>query len=219
MKSYRVIICIGSVVGIAALAWGAQIVRTSINGKAVPGRMIGGSVYVKLSDVAKALNQNVSTQSGTYVVAPAGGANMIQGTKGKKGEELFTGKWKFTVTDVQRVGKYMLRFADSKFELTAESGQDLVVVTCRFKNAVNKSVNMYFNGLQNTSLTDMSEQSYKPKWMDVSGGVASVMLPGSAKEFAIVFSVPEGAEEKDLVYTVEPVSSEFGVVDLRISLK
>jgi hypothetical protein len=55
--------------------------------------------------------------------------------------------------------------------------------------------------------------------MDVSGGVASVMLPGSAKEFAIVFSVPEGTEEKDLVYTVEPVSSEFGVVDLRISLR
>jgi hypothetical protein len=181
--------------------------------------MIEGNVYVKLSDVAKALNQNVSTQGGTYIVAPAGGANMIQGTKGKKGEELFTGKWKFTVTDVQRVDKYMLRFADSKFEMTADSGQDLVVVTCRFKNAVNKSVNMYFNGLQNTSLTDMSEQSYKPKWMDVSGGVASVMLPGSAKDFAIVFSVPEGTEEKDLVYTVEPVSSEFGVVDLRISLR
>ena len=218
MKS-RAVVSLVALAGVAALVWSVQAVRTNINGKAVPGRMIDGSVYVKLSDVAKALNQTVTNQGGTYMVAPAGGANMLQGTKGKKGEELFTGKWKFTVTDVQRTDSYMLRFADSKFELTADPGQDLVVVTCRFKNAVNKTVYMYFNGLQNTSLTDMKEQSHKPKWMDVGGGVASNMLPGSAKDFAIVFSVPEGAEEKDLVYTVEPVTSEFGMVDLRISLK
>lgn len=219
MKGSRLFAVI-AIVGLgAALALAFQGVRVTMNGKPATGRMIDGSVYVKLADVAKAFDQTVVSRNGVYSVVPAGGANMLQGTKGKLGQELNTGKWKFLVKGVQRVDSYMLKYADSKFEFTADPGQDLVVVECRFKNAVQESVNMYFNGLQNTSLTDMAEQSYKPKWMDVGGGVASMMLPGSAKDFAIVFSVPESAEVKDLVYTVEPVSSKYGMVDLRISLK
>jgi hypothetical protein len=85
---------------------------------------------------------------------------------------------------------------------------------------VNQTVFMYFNGLGNTSLTDMNEQVYKPLWMDSAGGVALDMLPGSAKDFAILFRVPKTAELKDLVYTVEPVNSaKYGVTHLRISLK
>lgn len=219
MKGSRLFAAI-AIVGLGAVfALAVQGVRVTMNGKPATGRMIDGSVYVKLADVAKAFDQTVVTRNGVYSVVPAGGANMLQGTKGKMGQELNTGKWKFLVKGVQRTKSYMLKYADSKFEFTADPGQDLVVVECRFKNAVQESVNMYFNGLQNTSLTDMAEQSYKPKWMDVGGGVASMMLPGSAKDFAIVFSVPESAEVKDLVYTVEPVSSKYGMVDLRISLK
>jgi hypothetical protein len=203
-----------------AFAIAIQGVRVTMNGKPYSGRMVNGSVYVKLTDVGNAFGQTVVAKGGGYDLVAAGGASMLQGTKGKIGEELFTGKWKFLVKEVQRTDSYMLKHADSKFEYTSSGGdKDLVVVHCRFKNAVNKSVHMYFNGLQNTSITDMNEQSYKPKWMDVGGGVASMMLPGSAKEFAIVFEVAESAEIKDLIYTVEPVTSEYGMVDLRISLK
>jgi hypothetical protein len=218
-RFFAVVLVAGAVLA-AALAF--QAIKVSMNGKVVTstGRMINGSLYVKLADVAKALDLKVVGKGSAYELVPAGGANMLQGTKGKLGEELFTGKWKFTVTGVQRVDKYMLQYADSKFEHTANPGSDLVVVSCRFKNAVNQTVFMYFNGLGNTSLTDMNEQVYKPLWMDSAGGVALDMLPGSAKDFAILFRVPKTAELKDLVYTVEPVNSaKYGVTHLRISLK
>jgi len=205
---------------IFSAAYAIQTVRVTVNGKPVSGRMIDGSVYVKLADVAKALDQTVVKNGSAYEMVPAGGANMLQGTKGKLGEELFTGKWKFLVKNVERADSYMLKHADSKFEMTADAGQDLVIVHCRFKNAVKESVYMYFNGMQNTALTDMDMQVYKTAWLDVGGGVASTLLPGAAKDFALVFKVPEGAELKDFVYTVEPVdSSKWGMTDLRIALK
>ena len=203
---------------LAGLVWALQGVNVTMNGKAASGRMIDGSLYVKLTDVAAAFGQTVVKNGSSYTLVPAGGANMLPGTKGKIGEELFTGKWKFLVEDVQRADAYMLKFADSKFEYPANDGSELVVIQCRLKNAINQTVGVYFNGLANTALTDMKDQVYKPVWMDVAGGVASDMLPGSAKTFAIVFSVPKSAELKDLVYTIEPVSSQHATTDLRISL-
>jgi hypothetical protein len=204
----------------AAAVWASQAVRVTINGKTVPGRMVDGSVYVKLTEVAKALDMQVAGKSGAYELVKAGGANQLEGVNGKLGEELFTGKWKFLVKDVQRVDKYMLKFADSKFELTADPGNDLVIVTCRFKNGVRESAYIYFNGMGNTALTDMDEHSYKTKWGDIPGGVADTILPGAAKDFALVFSVPKSAELKDLIYTIEPVDvKKFGITNLRISLK
>lgn len=205
---------------VACLAFAIQGTRVTMNGKPYNGRMVQGSMYVKLTDVASAFGQTVVVKSGGYELVPAGGATMLQGTKGKIGEEVFTGKWKFLVKEVQRTDKYMLRYAESKFEYEADPSMELAVVQCRFKNAVQETVGIYFNGLQNTALTDMNEQVYKPKWMDVAGGVASDLLPGSAKDFAIVFAVPKSAELKDLVYTIEPVAlGKYGMTDLRISLK
>lgn len=202
---------------VAAAVWAAQAARVTINGKPVSSRTIDGSVYVKL---AQALDQQVVKKGGSYELVAAGGANQLEGTRGKLGEELFTGKWKFLVKDVQRTDKYMLKFADSKFEMTADDGNDLVIVTCRFKNGVRESAYIYFNGLTDTAITDLEEHAYKPKWMDVGGGVADTILPGAAKDFAMVFSVPKGAELKDLVYTIEPVDvKKFGLTKLRIALK
>ena len=44
--------------------------------------------------------------------------------------------------------------------------------------------------MANTALTDMEEHSFKVKWLDVRGGVADTLLPGVAKDFALVFSIP-----------------------------
>lgn len=213
---------LAAVAASAVAVWASQAVRVTMNGKVVTttGRVIDGSLYVKLADVAKAFDMQVVGKANAYELVKAGGANQLQGTRGKLGEELFTGKWRFLVKDVQRVDKYMLRYADAKFELTPDAGMDIVVVDIRMKNGVQSSVNMYFNGLQNTALADMDEQAYKPKWMDVGGGVASMMLPGSAKDFAIVFFVPKSAVVKDLIYTIEPVDvTTHGMTDVRISLQ
>jgi hypothetical protein len=206
---------------VVAVVWAAQAaVRVNLNGTPASGRTISGSVYVKLSDVAKAFDMQVVAKGGSYELVKAGGANQLQGLNGKIGEEIFTGKWKFLVKDVQRVEKYMLKFATSKFEMTAEPGSELVIVTCRFKSGVKESATVYFNGLGDTALTDMEEHGYKVKWGDIGGGVAETMLPGSAKDFALVFQVPKEAVLKDLVYTIEPVDlRKYGKTNLRISLR
>src|ERR1044072_1276186 len=220
MSKRRILVAAGAVGLIAAVAWAAQAAKVTMNGKSVSGRTIDGSVYVKLSDVASAFNLQVAKKNGGYELVEPGGANQIGGGNGKVGTEIFTGKWKFLVKDVQRVPKYMLKYADSKFEQTADDGNDLVIVNCRFKNGIKESVYMYFNGMADTALTDMEEHGYKVKWMDVGGSVADTILPGAAKDFAMVFSVPKEAELKDLVYSIEPVDiKKYGLTNLRISLK
>jgi hypothetical protein len=208
--------------GVAAVAMAAQSGRVMMNGKVVSAdtRVINGTTYVKLADVAKALEMTIVKKGSDLELVKAGGANQLQGTNGKLGEELFTGQWKFTATKMSRVQSYKGKHNPNiTWETEAEPGHELVVVDCRFKNGVNKTVYMYFNGLGNTSLTDMSENVYAVKLYDSKGGVAENILPGAAKEFTIVFSVPKGTEVKDLIYTIEPVSGEYKKVDLRISLK
>jgi hypothetical protein len=220
MKVSKLVTAMSIAVVLTAVVWAAQTVSVNMNGRPSSGRMINGAVYVKLADVAAAFDMQVAGKGSAYSLVKPGGANQLQGVNGKLGQELFTGKWKFLVKDVQRVDKYMLKYSDSKFELTAEPGMDLVIVNCRFKNGVRESAYIYFNGMGNTALTDMEEHAYKIKWGDIGGGVADTLLPGSAKDFALVFAVPEGAELKDLVYTIEPVDvKKFGITDLRISLK
>lgn len=216
MKRQTVVI----VAGLAAVSFAAlQAVQVKMNGASVNARRIDGSVYVKLADVAKAFDMHIITKGSNFELVPAGGANMLQGTKGKLGEELFTGKWRFLVKDVQRTQKYMLRFANSKFELDAFD-QELIVVTCRFKNGVRETVSVYFNGLGNTAITDMEGRSFKTFHMDTDVGSAEEILPGAAKEFAVIFRVPKGAEIKDMIYTIEAVDlNKWGATDLRISLK
>lgn len=205
-----------------SVVWAAQAAKVTMNGKVVSTsvRVIDGQAYVRLADVAKAFDMTVAKNGASYDLVKAGGANQLKGTAGKLGEEVFTGEWKFTVTDMQRADVYKARFNPNvTWDTTPEAGDELVILTCRFKNAVPKTVYMYFNGLGSTSLTDMAEHAYPVKLFDSRGGVAENILPGAAKEFAVVFAVPKGTEVKDFIYTIEPVSSDYKKVDLRVSLR
>ena len=46
--------------------------------------------------------------------APAGGANQVEGLRGKVGDMLFTGRWRFQVQDVQTVDTYTLKVPTSE---------------------------------------------------------------------------------------------------------
>lgn len=219
MSKRRIFAAVGVAGLIAATVWAAQATKVTMNGKTVSGRTIDGSVYVKLSDVASAFDLQVAKSNGGYALVQAGGADQLNGIKGKVGTEIFTGKWKFLVKDVQRVPSYMLKYANTKFEMNADDGGDLVIVNCRFKNGLKESVYMYFNGMADTALTDTEEHGYKVKWMDVGGNVADTILPGAAKDFAMVFGVPKEAKLKDLIYSIEPVDiKKYGLTNLRIAL-
>src|SRR4051812_10681592 len=69
----------------------------TINGNTVSAdvRSIGGTAYVRMSDVAKALGMVVTKQGAGYEIKKAGGAGQIEGMTGKIGDRLFDGRWRF----------------------------------------------------------------------------------------------------------------------------
>ena len=204
---------------LATAAWAQSAIKLSINGNAVntQTRVIGGKTWVPLDDVARALNMQKSVANGQITLRPAGGANQVANKlKGQQGEELFSGKWRFTVTGVTRTKQWVRKYPGSHAGTDAvesDNGQDLIVVSCRLKNGTPQKTEFAFpsgssviDWGMNTSLTDKNEGSYQPKSYDVSADEGSPVgryaLPGAAIPFNIVFSVPAGTQVKDLVYSV-----------------
>jgi hypothetical protein len=183
-----------------------------VNGKVASTdvRMIGGKAYVPIADVAKALDMQVVKSAKGYALAPAGGANMLSGNaRGKMGEEVFTGKWRFKVIGVERTKAYQetLRALNPE-RYEAKPGEELIVVSCRVKNGTKQKDELVYStsweGTMN-ALTDMNEHAYQPIAFDVkeseTAPLGVIFLPGAAVDFKMIFRVPEGTEVKDLVFT------------------
>lgn len=225
----------------AAGALGQAALRLIIAGKTASSdiRIIDGRPYVPLSDMAKAMNGTaVKHKGGGYEItldsgdtttpeaAPvAGGANEVRGTKGKIGQVLFNGKWRFSVLSVDRAASYNSQFLPEKREFTPTGDtEQLVIVRCRMKNGQNATKVAMLSAIHpnHTALTDNQAQSYAPIDYDKRGGHTDegpTMLPGSQTEFAIVFSVPKGTVLKDLVFSVQNFEeAPDGGTDVRITL-
>jgi hypothetical protein len=216
MKAAKAVALTAGVLGLAGIAW-AQSGRTKlvINGNPVytDARRINGKLYVPLNDVAKALKMNVYAQPTQVVLRPAGGANQV-GNKlsGKIGEELFTGKYRFSVTGVQETNSYSKRYTNRynpAKTIQAQGGEKLVIVSCRLKNGTQTKDEFAFstgNWGENTSLTDMDERSYQAHDYDVAADenapLGAYALPGASVPFTIIFAVPQNAQVKDLVYSI-----------------
>jgi hypothetical protein len=176
-----------------------------INGGLASTRVIqrNGIAYVPVADVAKALNQGVVVKSDGYAITPAGGANQMNGLNGKVGDKLTDGKWVLTVVKAFRTDTYVHQF-DVKTSTPDQSTDDLVVVQVRIKNARKESFSVLCSGTGSTSVTDLDEHSYKPQTFsstDARSGAPS-LLPGSAVDFALVFSVPKSEKLGDFVYQI-----------------
>jgi hypothetical protein len=87
---------------------------------------------------------------------------------GKIGEELFTGKYRFTVLNVQETSTYARRWANRYNPgktIEAAPGEKLVVITARLKNGTKVKDEWAFTTGRwagNTALTDIDERSYQP---------------------------------------------------------
>ena len=227
----------GGALILATTAWAQSAIKLSINGNAVTTqtRVIGGKTWVPLDDVARALKMQKSVANGQITLRPAGGATQVANKlKGQQGEELFSGKWRFTVTGMTRTKLWNRKFPNVYTDTDAvevDDGEDLIVVSCRLKNGTPTKTEFAFpTGAaldygMNTSLTDQDEGSYQPKTYDVSADEGSPVgryaLPGAAIPFHIVFRVPAGTPVKDLVYSVV-VYGERGdhkSTDFRVALK
>lgn len=198
-------------IALAGLVYAAQTGMTlRINGQVASTdvRVINGRAYAPIADIAKALGQSVAKSGNGYELAAAGGSNEIGGYKGKQGDVVFTGKWRFQVLDWKRTQSYKptLSKRDTD-EVRAGSGQELIVVNCRIKNGLKAKDELVFANYEgmNTALTAQDEANYQPKRYDVNESEGApdgtVFLPGGAINFRIVFEVPTGTTPKDLVFT------------------
>jgi hypothetical protein len=208
--------------------WAQSSLTLSYKGTVSKVRIVDGRPYVALSDVARMLHGQVSKNGGSYAIgsgkAVAGGANQVDGLRGKVGDTLFTGKWRFQITRVEHVSVYNTTLQPSVDTFHPKgANQELVVCTGVLKNA-RKAVGefqMTMHGTSDTALTDDQGVSYPPIGYDPTNGGfygPPKMLPGSAQPFAAIFSVPKGANLKDLVFSVWGYG-EKKPTDVRISLQ
>ncbi len=226
----------------AASALAPDELRLLVSGKTASTnvRMIGGSPYVPLADMARAMNGTVVKRTGgvyeitlggetkpkTGGASVAGGANEVSGTQGKIGQVLFNGKWRFSVLSVDHTASYDSKFLPDK-QTFAPAGdtEELVIVHCRMKNGQKDTQMAMLSPVHphHTGLADDQGQSYAPMSYDKRGGSSDEgpkLLPGAQTEFAILFSVPKGTVLKDLVFSIQNAYEDTpeGGTDVRISL-
>jgi hypothetical protein len=197
-------------------------------------RQIDGRTYVPLSDVAHALGAQVASHGDGYAIVSggsgssgssdirtaAGGANEVRGTNGNVGDWFFDGMWRFRVSKVERTDEYQYQYYSTPGSDKPSGGNDeLVVCYCTIKNGHKETEEpiLTSHGLssQNTALTDDQGQSYMPVDFDVRGGG---LIPGAAKNFAVVFSVPKGTKLKELIFTLYGFASSTKTSNVRVNL-
>jgi hypothetical protein len=230
-------------IGVAGILCGTAITsviaaagsKITVDGSAttVDVRMIAGRPYVPLSEIAKAFGRDVQKTGTGYTLAIPGGANAINGLRGKVGDMLFDGKWRFKVLDIKRADSYTLtgeggldyakynsvaESADSK-TFTAKSGNEFVIVHCQIKNGQKMSQAFGSAYGTNTALADDQGTSYRPVGFQQAGGmiVTKELLPGAAQDVTALFVVPKSAKVTSLVFTLTNIS-DTKPADVRIAL-
>ena len=223
--------------GAATIAWAAGGPKLIMNGKVASNsvRTFNGKAYVPLADVARAQGMTVVPINGGYEIKTAGGATPIAGLRGKVGDTLFDGKWRFTVLSVDKPDVYYLKnkvttdYAvyngvaelDGK-QFTAREGRQLVALKCRISNSRNSTASLWvYNNDTRTALADDQGESYPPIGYDMeeSGPYSTkALLPGAKTDFTVLFSVPEDTNLQDLVFTLRTINNKDKGNDARVSL-
>ena len=224
--------------GLATAALAQTGMRLIMDGKTASTdiRIIGGRAYVPLADMARAMNGTASRKGGEYTITTgsadtttptvAGGAGEVHGTRGKIGQMLFTGKWRFMVVSVDRAAVYdSLYLADKQNFTPAGDTEELVVVKCRLKNGQTSTQSAMLSPIHphNIALADDQGASYAPTAFDKRGGSTDEgpkMLPGAQADFVVLFSVPKGTTLKDMIFSLQNAYEDYpeGGTDVRISL-
>ena len=240
LRAAAVVLCVAVPLTVALAQNGTRMI-IFVGGKTVSAdvRTIEGSAYVRLSDIASALHATLAKQGGNYTMVPnnhaseaggnkpvtgntPGGANQIDGLRGKVGDLLMTGKYRFQVLDMKEVASYAEHYSLDPGTVEPKGGGDkLILINCLVKNARNEKHTLTVYDTH-TALTDEEGQSYPPlkydmRWQASFNGMCSeAMLPGSSVKFAVVFSVPKDTKIKDLVFTLADLNEKGN--DVRITL-
>ena len=225
----------------AAASSHAQAPRKLIlNGKTASTnvRVVNGTPYVSLADVARALGMIVVKRGDGYEITRSGGANQVEGvTQGKIGDVLFDGKWRFQVLRVETPDSYTLKTQAEAYDyaglttfdrpnrvLRPSKGYTLIVLQCRATNAVKEKRTLWTavsDERIRTALADGEGSSHAPVLYDFEGGPiqSKWLIPGAALNFGLVFSVPQGTRPKDLLFTLKNNQTDEKGNDVRVSLE
>ncbi|HTQ10152.1 MAG TPA: hypothetical protein VMI31_08790 [Fimbriimonadaceae bacterium] len=208
--------------GVAAMVWAALAPGSlTVNGKTVSTDFVdkGGRTYVPLADVAKALDMTVQKSGSGYTLAPIGGANQLEGQRGKVGDVLQTPEFTFQVKKLVSSEHYQKMFGTDPKTVDAQHPGDAIVgVVIRIKNKTNRVIYLSPFGQDATGLTDEDEHVYAQftgGWADLPPGDHK-LIPGSAIDFALVFEVPEKAKLKDLVYQFDGIGVAHNIVRVSV---
>ena len=230
----------GLLIGGAATVWAAGTgVKLIFNGKVASTNVktMDGKAYVPLTDVAKSLDMVVVKVPGGYEIKKAGGATPISGLKGKIGDVLFDGKWRFQVISAGPVESYTMKH-DSEIDyaiynpvaelnndtmtFTPKGARELIAVKCRVTNGRNDTHSLWvYNNDTRTALADTEGESHPPIAYDMDQSEpfnSKKLLPGAKTDFTVLFSVPEGTQLKDLVFTLKTIDNNDKGNDVRVSL-
>ncbi len=231
-------LALAALIGTAAVAFRLSD-RLIYNGKSTPieTRSIGGNTYVKLADVARALDLTVVNRGGgQFELAKAGGANQVAGLTGKIGDTIFDGSWRFTVLSVQTADSYTMKTdgqpygADAPYQwvqasqtLRPTAGHTLLILNCKVSNGMPDRHTLWTAPSDErirTALADNQGSSYPPVAYDFQGGPIQTqnLLPGAQLTFPVIFSVPTDAQIDDLVFTLRTNGMDKKS-DVRITIK
>jgi hypothetical protein len=173
----------------------------------------------RLYNDASASGSHFSTVSVEHKTAP-GGANQVKGTKGKVGDWFFDGKWRFRVSKVDRPDVYHYQFYPrAGIDKPSGPNDQLLVFYCTMKNGMSSSDQpiLSSSGLasQATAVTDDQGESFPPIDFDARNGD---VVPGGAKNFAVIFSVPKNANLSELIFTIYSYGNSQHPTNVRVSL-
>ena len=234
------VLALAAMLGASAVVLAAGGSRLVMNGKTASRgvRVIGGQAYVPLADVARSLSMVVVKTGNGYEIKKAGGANQVGNLSGKVGDVLFDGKWRFQVLEVKTVGEYTIKApttepASNAGDLilwdsvsrvvSARPNYQLVLFRCRVTNGQKTKQTLWTStsdaGLH-TALTDTQGGSHIPAAYDYAGAPTQTkpMLPGEILTFSLLFSVPQGTQQKDLIFSLKNNDWQAKPTDVRVSL-
>lgn len=185
--------------GLGAACWGATQWKMTLGGTTVStsARVIAGTTYVPIGDVARALGMKVRI-SGTNITLqpaivprPTPAQPLAQPTaqpvtppmaqpvknavklSGLRGETLFSREWGFQVMNVDRPTSFRTKYSNTfnrERRYLPATSEDLIVVTCRLQNRTSDTRNLAFplgQQAMNTALTDQDGTIYSPVGYDV----------------------------------------------------
>lgn len=213
--------------------------KVVMNGKVASSdvRVINGSPYVKLADVVKAFGMVVVKRGDGYEIKKPGGATPIKGVlRGKIGDVLFDGKWRFQALGVQQPQSYTMKTHSppdyaiysqiANYDPTTrvfgpKAGFKLVAIPCRLTNGRNEKVALWIGSNHNNSLADFEGSSHTAIGYDFDGAPiqSKDLLPGAKLDFVVLFSVPESTRIKDFIFTLQTIRDNPKGNDVRVSLQ